>query len=97
MHDRRRHAREEAFFPVQIDSTEKADRVGMVRNRSDSGLLIGTPSRFSVGEKLRLTFAPEPGQTRRAVVGRVVRTGIDDEADLFRQLIGVELQTENAA
>lgn len=43
MPERRRHQREERYFPVQIDSAEKSDRIGIARNCSASGLLIGTP------------------------------------------------------
>jgi len=97
MLERRRHARVDVFFPVQIDTTQKADRIGIARNSSHSGLLIGTPSHFQVGEELVLTFAPVFGQPHQKVKGHVVRTSLDEEADLFRQLVAVELETRIAA
>jgi hypothetical protein len=97
MHERRRHTREEVYFPVQIDSKEKSERVGVARNSSASGLLIGTPSRFSVGEELDLTFTVQYGGPYQKKHGRVVRVTLDDQADLFRQLVAVEIVPKRAA
>lgn len=97
MPERRRHQREEIYFPVQIDSAEKADRVGIARNSSVSGLLIGTPSHFSVGDELDLTFSLKYGEPQQRVHGRVVRITLDEQADLFRRLIAVELDSKLAA
>ncbi len=97
MPERRRHQREEIYFPVQIDSAEKSDRIGIARNCSASGLLIGTPSHFSVGEELELRFALKYGGPQQRVHGRVVRVSLDEQADLFRRLLAVELVPERAA
>jgi hypothetical protein len=97
MLERRRHYRVDVFFPVQIDSTHKSDRIGIARNSSHSGLLIGTPSHFQVGDELELTYAPAFGQPYQKVKGHVVRINLDEEADLFRQLVAVELESRSAA
>lgn len=97
MHERRRHSREEVYFPVQIDSQDKTDRVGVARNSSASGLLIGTPSRFAVGDQVDLTFAFRYGEPYQKIHGRVVRVTVDDQADLFRQLVAVEVVPRRAA
>ncbi len=97
MPERRRHKREEIYFPVQIDSAEKTERVGIARNSSASGLLIGTPSHFSVGDELDLTFSLKYGEPYQTAHGRVVRIALDDQADLFRRLVAVELVPKRAA
>ena len=97
MYERRRHSREEVFFPVQIDSTEKADRIGVARNSSPTGLLIGTPSHFEVGDEVVLTFALQYGEPYQQVHGRIVRVTMDEQADLFRRLIAVQLESQHAA
>jgi PilZ domain len=90
MSERRRHGRREVFLPMRIDSREKSDRIGVTRNASESGLLIGTPSHFAVGDHLELTFAEGAGVTR-ALQARVVRVALDPNAGLFRRLVAVEL------
>lgn len=97
MPERRRESRREDFFPVRIDSARKPDRLGVVRNSSSSGLLIGTPSRFEVGDEVDLTFSPRLGDPPRRCRARVVRVALDPEADLFYRLVAVQLETHQAA
>ena len=97
MSDRRRHSRTDVFFPVRIDSPQKSDRIGVARNSSASGLLIGTPSHFAVGDPLVLTFGTTYGEPERRMKGRVVRVDLDEEADLFYRLVAVALDVGNAA
>lgn len=88
MSERRRHQRHRAAFPVQIDGDEKKDRIGVARNASISGVLVGTPSRFSAGERvtLSLKFVGEPDLRVR---GRIVRIDADKRSDWFNRILAV--------
>jgi len=73
MHAERRHAeRKAAFVAVEIDGEKRKGRVGMTRDASRTGVLVATPSRFEVGDALRLTLFV--GVHERATVsGKVIR------------------------
>jgi hypothetical protein len=93
MSERRRAPRREFVVPVQIDAPEKKDRVGMVQNASETGMLIGTPSRFEVGQSVELTFKPTlEAVAWTCVRGRIVRADLDNARGLFRRLIAIELE-----
>jgi hypothetical protein len=95
MADRRIHTRHRINFPVQIDSERKKDRIGVARNVSVRGLLLGTPSRFQPGERvtLELVLASERAERER-VTGRVVRVSEDGDAGWFARLIAVEFDRD---
>lgn len=73
--ERRRHERHRVCFPVKLDGEAKADRLGMCRNGSEGGMLFGTPSRFSIGDLLTLTFRVNAQHPGTQVRGRVVWLG----------------------
>jgi hypothetical protein len=72
--NRRRASRHVVVVPVQIDSAERKDRLGVTRDVSESGTLLLSNSKFAVGEKLAVTFYVTPdSSTGRKVQGEVVR------------------------
>lgn len=69
--ERRRISRTHAVFAVQIDSDTRRGRLGVVRDASEKGLLMVSPSSFQPGERVSLTvFA---GEEEFAVSGTVAR------------------------
>jgi Tfp pilus assembly protein PilZ len=90
MPERRRHPRHRATFPIQIDTAQKKQRLGVARNASVNGVLIGTGSRFDAGERvsLALQFHGEAQQWR--VSGRIVRVASDRTSDWFSRILAVE-------
>ena len=69
--ERRRISRTHAVFAVKIDSDTRRGRLGVVRDASEKGLLVVTPSSFRPGERLELTvFA---GEEEFALSGTVAR------------------------
>jgi PilZ domain len=71
--DRRDHTRYDAFLAVQIDSNDKPGRLGVCQNLSSAGMLIATPSRFRVGERVDVTFRVSRIGAKRRRVGTVRR------------------------
>jgi hypothetical protein len=92
MSERRRAPRLELIVPVQIDAPEKKNRVGMACNASATGMLIGTQSRFQVGQWVELSFKPTLEAAWTRVRARIVRIEIDEARELFRRLIAVEFE-----
>lgn len=78
------------MVPVQIDSQEKPGRVGMACNASATGMLVGTQSRFQVGQWVDLSFKPTLEAAWMRARGRIVRIEIDEARELFRRLIAIE-------
>jgi len=72
--NRRRSERHVVVVPVQIDSAQRKERLGVTRDVSQSGTLLLSNSKFTVGEKLELTFyvSQDPNSAQKAV-GEVVR------------------------
>ncbi len=85
----RRHSRHEIRFPLEIDSPTKEGRVGVVRNLSRGGLLLGTPSHFRPGQRVRLRFRSKTDGPRYDVVGTVVRSDHDPQAGWLGRLVAV--------
>jgi len=54
--NRRRSDRRVVVVPVQIDSAQRKERLGVTRDVSKSGTLFLSNSKFAVGEKLQVTF-----------------------------------------
>jgi hypothetical protein len=90
MRERRRAPRHTFVVPVHIDAVDKPGRVGMAENASATGMLIGTQSRFQVGQWLLLRFKPRVEAPWVPVRGRIVRIELDEERELFRRLIAID-------
>jgi hypothetical protein len=90
--DARRSApRIPAILAVELSSSSKPGRCGVTRNASGTGLLIVTPSRFSVGDELKL--AVHAGEQTGHVAARVVRVeeNAKDSTEVWRYRLAVEL------
>jgi PilZ domain len=90
----RRHARFNVSFPVAIDAPEKGGRVGVVRNVSASGFLLGTPSQFRAGQRVRVSFKSRRRGPSFDVPGTIVRVGLDPTGEWLGRLVAVELDRE---
>lgn len=88
---RRKGQRLPLILAVEMSSDEKRGRCGVTRNASGKGLLIVTPSRFPVGERLELAVHV-PGRAE-VVAGRVVRIEENGKAsaEMWRYSLAVEL------
>lgn len=88
---RRKSQRMPATLAVELSSKGKAGRCGVTRNASEKGLLIVTPSRFSVGDELDL--AVHMGSQLGRVSARVVRVEENDvgSTETWRYRLAVEL------
>ena len=89
---RRKVPRVSAVLAVELSSKAKPGRCGVTRNASGKGLLIVTPSRFTVGDQLDL--AVHVGDQSGRVGGRVVRVEENgpDSAEVWRYRLAVELE-----
>jgi hypothetical protein len=90
--DARRSApRIPAILAVELSSSKKPGRCGVTRNASGTGLLIVTPSRFSVGDELKLSV--HVGEQSGHVGARVVRVEENgkDSSEVWRYRLAVEL------
>jgi hypothetical protein len=78
-------------FAVEMSSKAKAHRCGVTRNASGKGLLIVTPSRFTVGDELDLSV--HLGACSGRASARVVRVeeNARDSAEVWRYRLAVEL------
>jgi hypothetical protein len=88
---RRTSPRIPAILAVELSSTGKPGRCGVTRNASGTGLLIVTPSRFSVGDQLQLSV--HVGDQTGQVAARVVRVEENgrDSTEVWRYRLAVEL------
>jgi hypothetical protein len=71
--ERRQRARHRVCFPIQLRGERKSGRIGLCRNGSATGMLLGTPSRFEVGERLDLSFRVTSQAPEMRLSGRIVR------------------------
>jgi len=80
-----------AILAVELSSSSKPGRCGVTRNASGKGLLIVTPSRFSVGDELKLSV--HVGKQSGRVGARVVRVEENgrDSSEVWRYRLAVEL------
>ena len=87
--------REEVFAPVNIDTSERRDRVGMIREMSRTGALFHSRSRFTIGERLELTYRSESGSFTKAAgtVVRALRDPVEDNV-VFPFLTAIQFQGE---
>jgi hypothetical protein len=72
--DKRTALRHLVVVPVQIDSKERKQRLGVTRDVSQSGTRFLSNSKFAIGEKLEVTFyvSSQPNSSKK-VQGEVVR------------------------
>jgi hypothetical protein len=86
-----RQPRLPVVLAVELSSKQKPGRCGVTRNASGKGLLIVTPSRFSVGDELDLAVhvGGQCGRTSARVV-RVEENG-KDSAETWRYRLAVQL------
>jgi PilZ domain len=85
----RRHSRREIRFPLAINSPTKSGRVGVARNLSCGGVLLGTPSRFAPGQRVRLHFKTTGDGPLYDIVGTVVRTAHDPAGGWLSKLVAI--------
>jgi len=80
-----------AVLAVELSSEAKPGRCGVTRNASGKGLLIVTPSRFSVGDQLQLSL--HVGKESGRVAARVVRVEENgpDSSEIWRYRLAVEV------
>ncbi len=79
-----------------MDSRNRKDRIAMSRNASSRGVLLGSPSRFEVGERLVMTFRIMPdGPQYAGVVGKVVRVDESATAEdpMWRHVMAIEFES----
>jgi hypothetical protein len=73
--NRRRSLRHLVVVPVQVDSAERKERLGVTRDVSGSGARFLSNSKFAVGERLQVTFylssKPDASKKRQGEVVRV--------------------------
>jgi hypothetical protein len=88
---RRAAPRIPAVLAVELSSSTKPGRCGVTRNASGKGLLIVTPSRFSVGDELKLSV--HVGDRTGQIGARVVRVEENgrDSSEVWRYRLAVEL------
>ena len=88
---RRRAARIPAILAVELSSKAKPGRCGITRNASGKGLLIVTPSRFTVGDEVDLSvhIGDHLGRASARVV-RVEENG-RESTETWRYRLAVEL------
>lgn len=91
--NRRRFRRHRVVFPVEVSSPKKPGRLGMCRNGSACGMLVGTPSRFEMGDELVLSFQVRSGAPENVVKGKIVRVAeeLENRDHWCHRLVAVEL------
>lgn len=95
MDERRRHTRHRVYYPVQIDTAEKKERVAVARNTSVSGVLVGSPSRYAEGEAVELMFRVDQKKSEhKRVRGTIVRAGQDQTGGWFSRTYAVKFEEE---
>ena len=87
-----RQPRLPVVLAVELSSKSKRGRCGVTRNASGKGLLIVTPSRFSVGDELDL--AVHVGERSGRASAKVVRVeeNAKDSCETWRYRLAVELE-----
>lgn len=75
---------------MEIESPAKPGRVAVARNVSQGGLLLGTPSRFAAGQRVRVRFRTRRDGPQYELAGTIVRAGRDENGEWLSRLIAVE-------
>ena len=75
MDDRRQSQRQNTTIVVELESPDgkRGTRVGITRDASSGGLLVGCSSRYDVGQELVLVFQRSPGSPQLRARCEVVR------------------------
>lgn len=95
--DRRNHPRFDVCLPLRVDAVARENRLAVTRDASAQGVLVGTPSRFHVGETLKLTFrGPDATSDPRVVRGEVIRVWPNDgsQNQIWRYLAAIRFEKE---
>jgi hypothetical protein len=92
--NRRTFERAPLFAAVGIDTPERKDRAGITRNVSAGGLLFHSMSRFTLGERMLLTYRDPATRQDSQVPARVVRVASDlpMTGNSFPHLCAVEFE-----
>jgi hypothetical protein len=86
--------REIVYAPTSINTPQRRDRVGMIREMSRTGALFHSRSRFAIGEHLTMQYRAESGDFTLAE-GTVVRAFRDTcEDNMFPYLTAVQFVDE---
>lgn len=89
MSERRRYQRLPIQVPVNVSTTVRRDRVGMIRDLSVSGLLFHSLSKFAIGERVVVMFKLAGGR-KGISSGHVVRAAVDPNVEnMFRFVTAV--------
>ena len=98
MEDRRRYPRRTARLVLGIETDSRKDRAGLTRDVSPSGMAFRSPSRFDVGETVKVRFRdPLSKQRHVEVFGTVVRTQVEPRQFIFRHIAAVRFNGHIAA
>ena len=93
MAERRRHPRRTARLVLGIETDTRKDRAGLTQDVSPTGMSFRSPSRFDVGETVKLSFRdPQARQRQVEVYGKVVRTQLEPKQFIFRHVAAVSFQ-----
>jgi PilZ domain len=90
--DRRRFGRTPICTPVNVCTSERRDRAGMIRDVSKSGVLFHSRSKFKIGERVSLMFyvRREGEAVKGTTAGHVVRSFVDDNLNnMFQHVTAV--------
>jgi hypothetical protein len=94
MNERRRCERREIWQPVSLNTAERPDRVGMIRDMSATGLLFHSRSRYTIGEQLTMMYRRHDRGAAYAT-GQVVRAVLDPNQDtMFPYLTAVRFDSD---
>jgi hypothetical protein len=85
MSERRCFERLPIQLPVNISTTVRRDRVGMIRDLSASGVLFHSLSKFAIGERVVVMFKLPKG--KGVTSGHVVRAVVDPNLDNFFRFV----------
>ena len=90
MDERRRYPRRTARLVLGIETDSRKDRAGLTRDVSPTGMAFRSPSRFDVGETIKVSFRdPEARQRQVEAYGTVVRTQVEPKQFIFRHVAAI--------
>ncbi len=86
------------MVPLRLDTESKTGRFGVSRNVSASGMLLRTRSRFTLGDRIGLTFRFTSDANDRRLDGKIVRLERDqgDDAGIFPRQVAVQFDARHA-
>jgi hypothetical protein len=91
---RRTFLRVPLYAAIGIETSDRKDRAGITRNVSAGGLFFHSMSRFSLGERLRVTYRDPTTRQDTHLDARVVRVASDlpSSGSSFPHLCAVEFE-----